>query len=118
MTEKAKAKNAEQKIVVAKDKDDLIKLIKAAIKKNGENCDLNFIDVSKVTEMNELFMESKFNGDISKWNVPKVTTMEAMFADSEFSGNISKWKVSKDANMFKLFVGSPLECDPPKWYKE
>ena len=91
MTEKAKAKNAEQKIVVAKDKDDLIKLIKAAIKKNG---------------------------DISKWDVSKVTTMEAMFADSEFSGNISKWKVSKDSNMFELFVGSPLECDPPKWYKE
>ncbi len=68
----ATKKSSEQKIVFAKDKNDLIKLIKAAIKKDGENCDLNFIDVSKVTEMNELFMESKFNGDISKWDVSKV----------------------------------------------
>ncbi len=47
-------KTTEEK-VVAKDKEHLKKLIKAAIKKNGINCDLNFIDVSQSTEMNDLF---------------------------------------------------------------
>ena len=80
--------------VVAKDKDHLKKLIKAAIKKNGVNCDLNFIDVSQVTAMDYLFSKSPFNGDISKWDVSLVQDMHFMFEHSEFNGVISKWDVS------------------------
>ena len=69
---------AEEK-VVAKDKDHLKKLIKAAIKKNGVNCDLNFIDVSQVTDMSRLFEKSTFNGDISNWDVSHVQDMHYMF---------------------------------------
>lgn len=36
----------EIKPVVAKDREDLIKIIEDTIEKNGYNCDLNFIDVS------------------------------------------------------------------------
>ena len=53
--------------VVAKNKDHLKKLIKAAIKENGVNCNLNFIDVSQVTDMSRLFEKSTFNGDTDDW---------------------------------------------------
>ena len=55
----------------------------------GFNCDLNWIDTSKVTNMDSLFMGSEFNGDISMWNVSNVTDMDRMFMDSEFNGDIS-----------------------------
>ena len=55
----------------------------------GFNCDLNWIDTSKVTNMDSLFMGSEFNGDISMWNVSNVTNMDRMFMDSEFNGDIS-----------------------------
>ena len=81
--------------VVARDKEHLRKLIKAAIKKNGNRCDLNFIDVSHVTDMCEMFAESDFNGDISKWDVSRVTDMSYMFYDSAFQGDISGWNLAK-----------------------
>jgi len=55
----------------------------------GFNCDLNWIDTSKVTNMDSLFMGSEFNGDISMWNVSNVTNMDRMFMDSKFNGDIS-----------------------------
>ena len=84
-------------------------LVNDAIEKNGPNCDLNFIDVSHVTDMRLLFYESQFNGDISQWDVSKVTYMDDMFADSKFSGDISKWKVSKELTATNAFKNSVLE---------
>ena len=55
----------------------------------GFNCDLNWIDTSKVTNMDSMFIGSEFNGDISKWDVSNVTNMDRMFMDSEFNGDIS-----------------------------
>ena len=81
--------------VVAKDKEHLRTLIKEAIAKNGPNCDLNFIDVSNVTDMEGIFWESEFNGDISKWDVSNVEDMSHMFQDSAFNGDISGWNLAK-----------------------
>ena len=69
--------------------DELKKLIEQRIKEQGPKCDLNDIDVSQVTDMSGLFMNSEFNGDISKWDVSHVDDMSYMFYDSEFNGDIS-----------------------------
>ena len=80
--------------IVVYDKKELKALIKERIERDGVKADLNDIDVSRITDMSELFYQSKFNGDISKWDVSKVKYMNEMFG------------------------GSPLENNPPKWYKE
>ena len=85
--------------VQPKTKDELKKIIEDTIKEQGFNCDLNFIDTSKITDMSELFAYSKFNGDISNWNVSNVEDMENMFMFSKFQGDISKWDVSNVKNM-------------------
>jgi len=103
-------------LVKARDKDHLEMLVKANIKQFGNNCDLNYIDVSNITDMSWLFDYSGFNGDISNWDVSNVTDMQAMFYHSKFNGDISRWDVSNVINMYNMFVGSPLENNSPEWY--
>ena len=74
-----KFKNCLNKSVRPKTKAELMYIIDKTIKEQGFNCDLNFIDTSKITDMSYLFYNVKFNGDISKWDVSKVKDMEGMF---------------------------------------
>ena len=101
--------------IVAKNRDHLKRLINEAIQKNGPNCDLNFIDVSQVTDTSWLFNNSPFNGDISKWDVSNVKNMSLMFCDSEFNGNISQWNVSNVTNMSWMFKGSKFNGNISQW---
>ena len=41
--------------------------------------------------MSYLFLESDFNGDISKWDVSSVKIMEDMFTDSPLRGKEFEW---------------------------
>ena len=71
-----------------KTKDELKDIIKQRIESEGNECNLNDIDTSNITDMSNLFLDSDFNGDISKWNVSNVTNMENMFYSSKFNGDI------------------------------
>ena len=102
--------------IVALNKGHLQQLIKETIEKEGPNCDLNFIDVSKVKTMLKLFIKSPFNGDISRWDVSNVKNMMGMFAGSKFDGDISNRNVSSDTRMEDMFSGCPLYRKRPKWY--
>ena len=119
ITEGGFFKNVIAELVTPENKKELIKIINDTIEKEGPNCDLNFIDTSKITNMSTLFYSSKFNGDISKWNVSKVTFMDNMFAYSEFNGDLSKWDVSKVTIMREMFKDSKLKKlnKLPNWYK-
>ena len=97
------------------DKDELKDIIKKRIKKEGPDCDLNDIDTSLIIDMSELFSDSKFNGDISKWDVSNVTNMRWMFAQSVFNGDISNWNVSKVTDMSHIFIGAKFNQDISNW---
>ena len=87
-----------------KTKEELQDIIEQRIKEEGNECDLNDIDVSEITDMSYLFiMQSNFNGDISQWDVSNVTDMQNMFAWCAFNGDISNWDVSNVKNMYSMF---------------
>ena len=63
-------------------KDELRDIIEQRIEVEGNEVNLNDIDVSAITDMSGLFeMLKDFNGNISKWDVSKVTDMIRMFSD-------------------------------------
>ena len=96
---------------------------------------LNWLDISNVTMLDQLFnvgtfnrqyifwdvsdwdtshvtsMTGTFNGckdicDLSKWDTSKVTSMVNMFYEcSTFNGNISNWDVSKVTRFDSMFYG-------------
>lgn len=85
-----------------KSKKELLLLLKNV----KDNANLNYMDVSLVTDMSQLFLNSTFNGDISEWNVKNVTNMELMFGGSSFDGDISKWEIDNVKNMRAMFIKS------------
>lgn len=97
-----------------KERLELIIIIKKRIDKDGYECDLNDVDVSRVMDMNGLFSPNtglyynvdirKFNGKIDRWNVSNVTDMSYMFMDAKnFNGDISRWDVSCVRDMSYMF---------------
>ena len=122
-----------------KDFNELVHIIadiKQQLYKNKVNAfNLNWLDISNVTMLDQLFnvstfnrqyifwdvsdwdtshvtsMAGTFNGckdicDLSKWDTSKVTSMVNMFYGcSTFNGNISNWNVSKVTRFDSMFYG-------------
>ena len=97
------------------DNTSIKSVVTKAIEIHGKNVNLNFIDVSNVTNMDSMFADSEFNGDISKWDVSHVTNMNYMFAFSKFTGDISKWNVSNVTSMGNMFTESEFNGNISKW---
>ena len=98
-------------------KEELQDIIKQRIKTEGNNLNLNDIDVSKITDMSFLFDSSNFNGNISEWNVSNVTNMRCMLYCCEaFNSDISGWNVSNVENMTWMFSRcKAFNQDISKW---
>ena len=93
------------KKVSPKTKEELRKLIKKELKRQGPDADLNFIDTSKITDMSDLFQGLEIrNIKIDQWDVSNVTNMSGMFYCAwHFTSDLSKWDVSNVTNMHGMF---------------
>lgn len=64
-----------QKTTVTATNETIKDIVSEAISQKGYDVDLNYIDVSQVTNMKNLFYGKMFNGDIRQWDVSNVTDM-------------------------------------------
>ena len=100
-------------------KGELYDIIYQLLEERGNDGDFNDIDVSKITDMSELFEGMKdFNGDISKWNVSNVKYMERMFRGCRsFNQDISNWLLNNDTFTKQMFENCPIEEKHKPKYK-
>lgn len=97
---------------------ELKEMIKEEMEKNGVHCSLNHIDISALNNLNELFMYSDFDGDISGWDTSNILQLSHTFAYSSFTGkygDISKWDVSSVKLMRGIFYGAHYNGDISDW---
>ncbi len=109
-------------------KNALRDIIDAEVKAQGNAPNLNMIDTSAITNMENLFdtrdkfvyrnlRKKTFNGDISNWNTSEVTDMFGMFHELEvFNSDISNWNTGKVTDMSLLFNRAfVFDKDISKW---
>lgn len=100
-------------------RDSLARLITDRMRQYGNQCDLNCIDVSRVTDLSRVFASTpelrQFNGDISKWDTSKALSMKGLFEGSQFNGDISQWNTSACTNMSETFKGSAFDGNISRW---
>ena len=113
INEKLRLTTKRQYTCQPKNWNELRQIILQRIEDEGYECDLNDIDVSKITFMGSLFdafvcgnVFKNFDGDVSQWNVSNVTNMAHMFSGcKKFNCDISRWDVSNVENMDLMFYG-------------
>lgn len=61
-------------------------------------------DLSNVTDMSRMFLQSSFDGDISGWDTSNVQNMDLMFFYAKnFNGAIGNWDVGNVTSMSNMF---------------
>eukprot|EP01042_Synura_sphagnicola_P036884 gene36884-biopygen33075 len=69
--------------------------------------EINDWDVSKVTNMANLFRHTKFNDCIDRWDVRNVKLMNGMFSfAAAFNQRLDTWDVSRVTTMRQMFYGA------------
>ena len=89
---------------------DLYNILEIA--KDIYNISDGFYDISLGKVSSKLGFAPSFNQDLSSWNVSKVTNMQEMFWNSQFDNDISTWDVSNVTNMAKMFQKQLAKCLP------
>ncbi len=86
----------------------LLTLINKAINDDGNEVDLNYIDISQVTDISGLFVDkTEFNGDVRCWDVSAVTSMRSMFQNAEaFNRDLSNWQPLLAKDMARMFYNA------------
>jgi surface protein len=70
----------------------------------GTILNINNWDMSKITNMSNMFASSNFNQSISGWNVSNVNIMNSMFqSNTAFNRQIGNWDVSNVNSMTAMF---------------
>lgn len=113
-------KHMQENIVIPNDRDDLLNIIVDSLLKGKKN--LNFIDVSEITDMTNLFFEINRKIqvreiDISKWDVHNVKSMYGMFFNCwRFKSDLKNWDVSNVENMKQMFYDcNDFTSDLSEW---
>ena len=97
-----------------KDFNELVHIIadiKQQLYKNKVNAfNLNWLDISNVTMLDQLFNVSTFNRqyifwDVSDWDTSHVTSMVGTFNGCKDICDLSKWDTSKVTSMVNMFYG-------------
>ena len=94
---------------------ELRTLIQSSIALHGPACSLNHLDVSQITNMEFVFSNTPFVGDISQWDTKSVTAMTEMFYNCPFNGDISKWDTSRVEGIANMFQRSAFRGDISQW---
>ena len=98
-------KNKKTKTMIEATNDTIKDIVSHEIEQLGFEADLNYIDVSKVTDFRNAFRLKKFNGDISEWDVSNAIMMDQMFEGClEFNCDLGNWNVSNVTSMTKMFA--------------
>ena len=91
-------------------KEALQDIINKRIREEGNEVNLNDIDVSNITNMSYLFEDTDFNGDVSNWDVSNVTDMHGIFCDCDyFNKDISNWNISNVKHNKYIFICCPIK---------
>ena len=85
---------------------DPVRSVVLGVGSNRQRPDLRSWDVSNVTDMQFMFLNSTFNGRIIRWDVSNVTNMKSMFQGSAFSSGTTNWNVSNVTDMSSMFEGA------------
>ena len=103
---------------------ELIELLIKLVNKRGSDADLNDVDVSRITDMSDLFHRvnhlSKYKIqfiDISKWDVSNVEDFESMFERcSNFTSDLLRWDFSSAKNVNFMFLNcSKFNSEVGEW---